>query len=376
MSHAIADMRHQSKTHQGYLRIFALFFVITLLSIHSGFRGEVNDLDSVAYFGWYAELQRLYFQQFFERVNYFGFFYDDGLNSFEIGFSVLGFLAANLGLSAAQFLFSCAVFSIAAKISCLFRYFRDPLVLFSCIAWYLCWQYLLMEMNAVRIGVALAVVLLGFEHLLLGRSKALIYIAAASLFHISAILLVVFVIFSRFPILRKSVFLYILGASIFVGYLPIHELVYLLFGGFEKISTYYVGVIDGNLFSEINRFNALTLLRLVIFFVVLYNYRPFAEGPVSKLGFYGLWISLCCYFAFASLPVLAGRLSELFGFFSVFVIGRFIKGVRPAAISGAFILLVSALQFYAIVFYSRLVNVFYFIDSPLLSVDLFSVAPL
>lgn len=369
-------MRHQGKTRQGYLRIFALFALIFLLSIHSGFRGEVNDLDAAAYFGWYAELQQINFPQFFERIKYGGLFYDDGSNRFEVGFSLLGFLAVNLGLSSAQFLFSCAVFSIATKISCLFRYCRDPRALFACIAWYVSWQYLLMEMNAVRIGFALAVVLLGFEQLLLGRAKALIYIAAASLFHISAILLVIFVVINKFTVRRKNIFLYILGASIFVGYLPVHDLIYFIFGGFEKIETYYVGAVEGNLFSEINRFNALTLFRLVVFFVVWYIYRPLVESPVSKLGFYGLWISLCCYFSLASLPVLAGRLSELFGLFSVFAIGGFLMRVRPAIISLTFVLCVSVFQFYAIVFYSRLVNFFYFADLPSFSVDLVTILPL
>lgn len=367
---------YQSKTSQGYLKILSLFAVVGLLSIHSGLRGIANDLDAAAYFGWYSELQQLNWHQFFERITYRGFFYDDGSNRFEIGFSLLGFLAVNLELSFIEFSFACAAFSIATKILCLFRYFRNPLVLFACITWYVCWQYLLMEMNAVRIGIGLAVVMLGFKQLLLGKAKALIYISIASLFHISAILLAVFVILSRYSVRRKSFFLYILGLSIIFGYFSVHDLIYLFFGSFEKIATYYIGATEGDLFSEINRFNILILLKLFFFLVVWYCHRPLNESPVSKLGFYGLWVSLCCYFLFAPLPVLAGRLSELFGFFSVFAIGNILMKVRPTIISFSFVLCISILQFYAIVFYSRLVNFFYFIDYPPFTVELATVNPL
>ena len=370
-----ATKLHQSVTPQTSLKFLVLFMVAILLSIHSGLRGEFNDLDAVAYFGWYAELEQLDLASFFDRLTYRGLFYDDGLNRFETGFALLGFLSVSLGLSSTQFFFACATFSVFVKVSCFFKYFRNSIVLVSCIAWYVCWQYLLMEMNAVRIGLALSIVLLGFRHFAHGSTRALFFIMLASLFHVSAIVLTIFIALIKYPASRKSFYLYILGFSIFLGYMPTHELIYLVFGGFQKISTYYWGLTEGKLFNEINRFNVMTLLRLFLFGIFLYLYRPLQEPGVSRLGFYGLWLSLCCYFAFSSLPVLAGRLSELFGFFSVFAIGGFLKRVRPVVIFSFFVLLVSFLQFYAIVFHSRLVNFFYFINIPFLSVELIAHTP-
>lgn len=372
----VVSAEYQCKMPQGYLRFFILFFVIFLLSIHSGLRGNINDLDAAAYFGWYEELQRLDFHQFLERFRYWGLFYDDGLNKFEAGFAMMGFMAINLGCSAAQFIFACATLSVIPKIFCFFRYFKNPLVFVCCILWYVCWQYLLMEMNAVRAGLALAVVVIGFKYFIHGNGKALYFIIIASLFHISAVCLSVLVILNKYPISRKSTFFYTLILSVLIGYFPVHFLINFFFGGFEKIAIYYTGATEGELFSEINRFNMLTLLRVVIFFVLLYLHRPISENPVSRFGFYGLWISLCFYFAFSSLPVLAGRLAELFGFFSVFSIGGFVKRVRPSVVSGAFVLMVCCLQFYAIVFYSKLVNFFYFVDVSWLAVDLVSFVPL
>jgi hypothetical protein len=368
------EIRDFGGASQDYLKLLVLFFIMVLLSAHAGFRGEINDLDAVAYFSWYRDLQSLGFLEFVDRFRYLGLFYDDGINQFEVGFTMLGFLSSILGFSSAQFIFICATFSIIVKILCFFRYFKNSLIFLICSVWYISYHYLLMEMNAVRIGLAIAIVLLGFSHLVRGNLKALIFIVIASLFHISSIILILLFVLNKITVTNKIIFLYILGASIIVSYFPVHELIYFIFGGFEKIQTYYIGLTSGELYSEINRFNIITLLNLAIFFVIFYLYRPLKSGPVEKLGFYSLFISLCCYFAFSSLPVIAGRLSDIFGFFSVFAIGGYLIKVRPLGISGSFILIISALQFYAIVFHSRLVNFFYFTDPSFLTIDLVSVA--
>ncbi|MDH1815221.1 EpsG family protein [Comamonas aquatica] len=353
-----------------YWKIFILSLVVFLLAMHAGLRGDTNDLDAAAYFGWFKGMQQLDFSQFLERLRYGGLFYDDGLNKFEIGFAVVGFLFAVIGFSGGGFIFFCAVFSIFVKIFILFKYYKNPWVLFACLVWYICSSYLLMEMNAVRIGVALAVVLLGFDHLIRGRNRALVYVFFAAFFHVSAALLVILIWINKISFRRKNIYFYILLCAVFIGYLPVNYLINYFFGGFEKIATYYQGSVDGVLFSEINRFNVLTLGKIMFFLGILYVYQPAKENLVSRLGFHGLWISLCFYFAFASLPVLAGRISELFGFFSVFAIGGFLIRFRPIIIPYIIILCFSFAQFYAIVFYSRLLNFFYFIDIPFLSVDL------
>jgi len=361
--------------HTNSSKIFYYSLIILLLSIHAGLRGETNDLDAFAYYGWYNSISFLSFDGFIDHITDFGLYYNDGINKFETGFSLIGFLISYLGFTATQFIFICAFFSIIVKINLLFRNYQDFWILTLCVLWFLCWQYLLMEMNAVRIAIALSIALLGFKHIAEGSKKAITYILIAALFHISAALLIILLYTSKHPIKNKYNCALILFFSLVVGYMPLNNLVYFLFGGMEKIATYYTGALDGEIFSDFNRFNFLILYKLIIFFTLLNFYHIFKHDSIGRLGFHGLLISLSCNFAFASLPVLAGRLSELFGFFSVLAIGSFLKNKPKPYIYYFFFFLFCLLQFYAIVYYSRLVNFFYFLDIQFLNIELVAPPP-
>lgn len=354
-------------------RALIALVVVVLLTAHAGLRGDTNDRDAAAYYAWYAELQNLDWMQFLDRIQNWGVFYSDGINQFESGFAALGWLSASLGFTTAGFLIICAALSTAVKVAWIFRCFRNPFAVIIALIWFVCWQYLLMEMNAVRIGLALAVVLLGFRDIALGRTRALIFIVAAVFFHVTAILCIVILLFVRFPLQYRSIYLYLLAVAIAVGYLPMHELIFSQLGSIDKIRIYYEGVVSGNYLAELNRFNVLILVKISIFFVAFVVHDSQRYDPVWRIGFFGLWLSLFCYFFLSSIPVLAGRTLELYGLFSVFLIGGFLRCISPSLVVGLFLVGVSALQFFAIVYYSKVVNFFYFLDLPQLGIDVVHV---
>jgi hypothetical protein len=127
-----------------------------------------------------------------------------------------------------------------------------------------------------------------------------------------------------------------------------------------KIREYLVLLQQQEVYSTINVFNAITLLRMAILSALLYTLSHIKWSNIEQLGLWAMGLSLALYFSLASFPVVAGRLSQLIGMFQIFVTPVLLRGFKPKFIPRFFFILVIIAQFYAVVFYSRLADFFYF----------------
>ena len=342
-----------------HLAQLACLMLGVLLIVHATFRGAYSDLDAFAYIDWYESLRDLDWRGFIDGASAGIYFDSYKPYRFEIGFALLSYICVKLGFSIEGFFFICSALSLTPKVLAISRYSLTPL---STLAWYVSWYYVLFEMNAIRAGIATAVLIMGLRHILSGKILRFIpFIVVGSLFHVSALAGILLFIYqwirmnSRLIILIVSASMILSFAQIVLVLDPLGELN-------TKIREYLLLLHQGKAYSTINVFNVITLAHMAILgaLLLLYSksYRKWSN--IAQLGLWSMGLSLSIYFSLASFPVVAGRLSQLIGMFQIFLTATLLRGFTPKFIPRAVFLLLIISQFYAVVFYSRLADFFYF----------------
>lgn len=349
----------------------ACVLVGVALTMHATFRGQYADLDAFAYVDWYQAMRGIEWADFVRGATAGIYFQGDAPYRFEVGFAALAFACAAFGLGTQGFFFVCAVLSIWPKIFTLLRYSHAPLAAF---AWYASWQYILLEMNAIRAGIAAAILMMGLRHVLDGKLlRFLPYVAVGCLFHLSAISgLLVFA--ARFGRPDWRLLAGVVVASIVLSFVPLLPVLSPLAVFSSKIQEYLTLLTQGDAYTSINVFNALSLARLLLFGGLVF---ALTRTSWSKLEVFGLWcmaITLSLYFALASFPVMAGRLSEFVSVFQILCVSALLRAFTPTFLPRLFLLLLLLVQFWAVTYHSGLADFFYFLDMPWLRVRLY-VAP-
>ena len=385
MSFATQSYRTPSPDLPAYPTVSGVAAVLIglLLVVHAGLRGVSADLDAFAYSDWYVAVARMDWPQFAAGASHGLYF--DGVDPwrFEVGFALLAYLCTRAGLGVEGFFIACAALSLAPKILAFVRYSPSPV---AALMWYASSYYLLLEMNAVRAGLAVAILMLGMRHLVVPRLAGFLpYVTIACLFHVSAIvalllyaasllrprerlLALVVGIASLLPAVQLFASLDAIGPRILE--LPREGLLAPLSVISPKIEEYLELLREGVAHATINPFNVITLARLCLLAALLYALPRIVWTAVERVGLYALALSLALYFAFTSFPVVAGRISEVVAVFQVFVVSALFRSYTPSAIPRAAFAVLVAAQFWAVTFYSRLVDVFYFTSTDWLRVQL------
>ena len=327
------------------------------LIVHATFRGAHSDLDAHRYIEWYESLRDLDWRGFYEGASA-GIYFDSHTSfRFEVGFASIAFICVELGFGLEAFFFVCATASILPKVLAISRYSLTPQ---STLAWYVSWYYVLFEMNAIRVGIANAVLILGLRHILSGSLLRFIpFVVIGSLFHVSAIVGLLLIMVRWIKIDARLIALMLAG-SVILSFVPMVVVFEPLGGLNAKIREYLVLLQQQEVYSTINVFNAITLLRMAILSALLYTLSHTSWSNIEQLGLWAMVLSLALYFSLASFPVVAGRLSQLIGMFQIFVTPVLLRGFKPKFIPRFFFILLIVAQFYAVVFYSRLADFFYF----------------
>jgi hypothetical protein len=328
------------------------------LIVHATFRGAHSDLDAHRYIEWYESLRDLSWRGFFEGASA-GIYFDSRTSfRFELGFASIAFICVKLGFSLEAFFFVCATASILPKVLAISRYSLSPL---STLTWYVSWYYVLFEMNAIRVGIANAVLIMGLRHILSGNLLRFApFVVIGSLFHVSAIVGLLLILVVRLIKIDARFIALMLAGSVILSFVPMAVVFEPLGRLNDKIRDYFVLLQQQKTYSTINVFNAITLLRMAILCALLYTLSHIRWSNIEQLGLWAMGISLALYFSLASFPVVAGRLSQLIGMFQIFVTPVLLRGFKPKFIPRFFFILLIVAQFYAVVFYSRLADFFYF----------------
>lgn len=194
--------------------------------------------------------------------------------------------------------------------------------------------FLIQDLTQIRAAVSCTFFLIGVVFLL--KSQRIPYVLCvliAAFFHFSAFIFLLFTFFGAkelsalwkkalFCIPLLGYFFYLIHFDPFIS-LPIPYLQ-------DKVELYETmrdTVVAGD---EINVFSSLYLLKLVVFYFILWKYKYIVrERPGISLTLKIFAISFFCYPFFAFLPVLAFRISEMLGIIEIFMVPTMIYAFSP-----------------------------------------------
>lgn len=225
--------------------------------------------------------------------------------------------------------------------------------------------FLLHEMTQVRIGFASAFFFVGLIFYLKGNKLVyIILILLATLFHYSAIMYLLLLLFDskRF---YKPVYIAILVASIVLGFLRIPLLNYL--GNFDPATisgklSHYASLVESGKAEDINVFNVLYLLNIssCFYFIFFISSKNLIENKALLLFLKCNVISIFLLSFLSGIPSFAFRFSELFGLVSIFMYASLVLYLPfEKKINLLITVLIAGVIFYINVFHGDLLNPYY-----------------
>jgi hypothetical protein len=217
---------------------------------------------------------------------------------------------------------------------------------------YLSYYFVQHECMQIRTGVLSGILLLIIYYLGEGmRRKAFILLCIGTLFHYSALILLVLFLFSNKPMSNKqritwamfipaAYAMYLLGFSLIFG------------GSFEsipyignKIALYQAATEKGMSVASINVFSPLQIFTIFLYYYILY----FHDTIIEKNKYFPLMIKffnlgIFSYVAFAFFPVVATRFSMLFQVVSIILYANIYYTFRPKWAGIAVIILIAMIH--------------------------------
>jgi hypothetical protein len=315
---------------------------IVLLMIIAGFRGEDCCNDYSIYVEYYDNIASIPFTflepTYFAIVKVSSFVFHGPIGVFII-YSVIG-----TGLKGIAFLR-------------LTKYYSITLIL------YFCSFFLLHEMTQIRVGVASAILLLSIPSIVeRDWKKFLAYLVVGTLFHYS------FIVFSFCYFLNPKK----LNVPLYLGVLAGTYIAVLaglnmtmIFGfirlGFisDKIETYKM-LLEQGIFGDILLLNPLLLLRYFVLAFMMWNSDLLQEKNIYSIILLKIYaFSIFFFIAFADLPVLAGRISQLLGIVEIVLIPFVVYILNPKYLSVALAIIFGMLIMYKQLYYSDLLNSYF-----------------
>lgn len=297
-----------------------------------------------------------------DSENYELFFlnYDDPYKilSVEYSFLLLSSIVSKFTYDVHGIFLVYALIGITAKFIAIKRMAK---LLFLPLLVYISHYFILHDMIEIRVSVAAAFFMLAIKPLCDGeKRKAFVYMCVAVFFHYSAFVLFPLLFFNNETLSKRM--RYILAAIVPMGYLA-------YFAGVDLLTTIPIPYIGSKLevyrelkdfghFEEIYVFkNPLLLMKITVFYLLLvfydtvYEYNKELPMLMKIMG-----ISLACFFFFSSLPVLSGRLYELFGVVDIFLFPCIVYVFRPQYIAKIFVFLMCFISIFMDVFIYELIR--------------------
>lgn len=250
--------------------------VAILILIFSRLLVVKNDVsfDRIFYIEFIEELSRLNIFDFFERLfESFPYFSWADYGAFESGFSVFAYAVA-LVVSPSVAWAVIAIFSLALKLIFLIKSDVNYLKIYLGLVF----SIILFETNALRAGVAVAILMTAIFFLI--RDKVFIPVSLlffASLFHLSSIIIIFLIIFGILIKESKLIILYVMiaivSSALFVLTLPfIGQFV----GG--KLHDYYIQSHEFGLYTGASGLNMASFICLLFFVKFATLHRAFGIG--------------------------------------------------------------------------------------------------
>jgi hypothetical protein len=326
----------------------ALVFVILMLSLMAGLRGEYvsKDLDTYKYsfdavYNYLTEIKQGHIFTFFEP----GFIVTVA--------AIRSFSELNYGI----YILLCFAFgSIILKVYAIEKLSLNP---FLALLFYFSHYFALQEMTQIRIGFASALFFVGLIQYLKGNWLLFgFYILVASTFHYSAFLYLTVLLFN-YKTLNKYLFAGILILALFFAIVktPLFDIINqinpdLLAGklkGYDYVQRHSIDL-------KINIFNALYIANVLCILYIIFVI-PFDKIKAdSKLIFFTKCSILSVFLLsfFSGVPLIAFRISELFGILSLFMFAGVVKYLPFGRLNITVPIIIAGIFFYINFFHNQL----------------------
>lgn len=249
-----------------------------------------------------------------------------------------------------------ALLGIAFKLKAIIQ--LTPLLFLSLLV-YISNFLLIHEMTQIRVGVASGILLLCIKPIYERNYKAFLLLSIAAItFHYSAIVILpLWFINAHKP--RKLVLLLTIPVAFMVYLLKINLIVNIPIPYLQDKVVAYQEYQELGLasFNKINIFNSLFLLRIGIYYLLIYKYDFLIKTNKYAIILVKIYaISLFVLPGFSVMPVVAFRISELFGIVEVILVPLIYYLFIPTKYSKLLIFLLCLVVLLMNVFYNKFIS--------------------
>ncbi|RFM35848.1 EpsG family protein [Chitinophaga silvisoli] len=275
--------------------LIPLLLIGGFLFLFAGFRGDKVDGDYSTYI------------DYFDRVKHLSI--SESLLMVEPSFVFITHIVPNIRYVMVIFAFLAVFIHILAfkKVSS-FPYFS--------VALWVTHYFFVHEMNQVRAGVAIGLVLFSLYYVQERKLyKFLLVIGIATLFHYSAIVLIPVYFLSTVKMNRIYFLIIPVSYVLFLGGLGLLEILGKLHIGIiqSKIEAYNTLQSVG-MYTKINVFNPAVMLRIVLIYIFLFNNEYLKDRNPHFIIMVKMYVlSIAFMVLFASMPAFALRFADVFG---------------------------------------------------------------
>lgn len=285
------------KSRIGILYLYFFFVTSLLLILSAGLRSG-GDPD-------YANYRDIYIKSLTEFI------------SVEPFYLYINVIFNQLNIPFEFLIFSIAFFSIILK--CIIFYKRSPYYL-STLFIYICTIFVQFDLIAIRQGIAISFVMLAF-HFINIRALSILMVLVASLFHVSALIVLPILLLVKIEYGVKYIFSFYIAvvlATLFKVTLPIEDILFMVPGVplfvLEKLKV-YSSYTDASILSY-------KQLLILLFSILVYFY--YKTNSFVKFMCVLYWIGCSVSIIFSQIGDIAYRLKWYFLFSEVFFVPVFI----------------------------------------------------
>lgn len=223
--------------------------------------------------------------------------------------------------------------------------------------------YVLHELTQIRAGVASAFFLLAIPPLAQGkRWVAFFLMAAAAMFHFSALAYLPVLVLNDKPLSKwwriAMATIVPIGYAFYLLGIDTDIIALINIPGLTHKVEIYQGLRDkGVLGYQINVFNAVFLVKLLIYFYLLYFYDTLVHfGRYISLMLKVMALSIAVFLFFAGLPVVAFRVSEMLSVVDIILYSYIFFTLRPVWFGRTIVVVISLALFAINIFYTRILE--------------------
>ncbi len=299
-----------SYTKNKFLKNISILTSVCIIVLFSGIRASTVGIDNYEYSEWYKTLS--IDNGIFESIT-------SNIMDYEPGFVVINYFLKYFSL---DYNYALIIYAVLIWIP-IYQFIKFSKDFYFAIFVFITLGFLFFTFNGQRQAIAIGFVFLGTRYLFEKRNfKFLLSIIVATMFHFSAILMLIILLINKLPKLSTMTWL---SFIIFSLILPLS----FLFGIIEKVAAifpFYGSYIQNDNFTQTNRFSAGVLYQVLFEFLILFYYKSYAKtnyeikifqlflfGAVAFNLFYGnLFLSrIVVYLLFFQPLVLAVILTKL-----------------------------------------------------------------